>query len=134
MTSTWSRSGRISSRTDAGVAGLIATPVLFPIALMRCTVRCKLLLSSQWTRNELEPASANSSRKKSGSEIIKCVSIGRWVTRRRDCTIGDPIGPRSLGLRNLLPQTCKVGGKNRRSEFDDIVLHLARFLSTSALG
>src|SRR5258706_3538780 len=53
-------------------------------------VRCKLLLPSQWMRKESEPASTNSSRKKSGSEIIRCVSSGRRVTRRSDWMIGAP--------------------------------------------
>ena len=57
MTSTWSTSGMISSRTAAEVAGLIATPTRFPNALMRCTVRDRSLLPSQWTKNELVPAS-----------------------------------------------------------------------------
>ena len=46
----------ISSRTAAGVAGLMATPTRFPNVLMRCTVRDRSLLPSQWTRNELVPA------------------------------------------------------------------------------
>ncbi len=54
-------------------------------------VRCKLLFPSQWTRKESEPASANSSRKRSGSEIIRCVSRGRRVTRRSAWTIGVPM-------------------------------------------
>src|SRR4030095_8618935 len=87
MTSTWSRSWTISSSTAPGVAGLMATAALLPSALMRCTVRCRLLLPSQWTRNESEPAAANSSRKKSGFEIIRCVSRGRTVTRPRDLKI-----------------------------------------------
>ena len=62
MTSTWSTSGRISTSTSAGVAGLIATPARFPRSRMLCTVRCRLKLPSQWTRNESEPASANSWR------------------------------------------------------------------------
>src|SRR5882724_9668456 len=69
----------------------MATVALLPSALMRCTVRCRLSLPSQWTRNESEPAAANSSRKKSGSEIIRCVSRGRCVTRRRDWTIAGPM-------------------------------------------
>jgi hypothetical protein len=43
----------------------------------------------------------------------------------------NPICPRSLGLRNLLTQTCEVCGKNRRSEFDDTVMHVASVLSSS---
>src|SRR5437016_12195239 len=69
----------------------MTTPTRFPSAFTRCTVRCRLLLPSQWTRNESEPASVNSSRKKSGSEIIKWVSNGKRVTRRSDSTIGAPI-------------------------------------------
>src|SRR5262245_27731284 len=91
MTKTSSKSGRISSNTAAGVAGLMATPARLPNALMRCTVRCKLALPSQWTRKESEPASTNSSRKKSGSETIRCVSRGRHVTRRSEATMGAPI-------------------------------------------
>src|SRR4030095_5528189 len=91
ITRIWSTSDRISSSTTAGVAGLMATPARFPSALMRCTVRCKLLFPSQWTRKESEPASTNSSRKRSGSEIIRCISNGRRVTRRSEATIGAPI-------------------------------------------
>src|SRR2546425_8771361 len=91
MTSTWSRSWTISSSTADGVAGLMATAARLPSVLIFCTVRCRLLLPSQWTRNESEPAAANSSRKKSGSEIIRWISRGRAVTRRRDWTITAPI-------------------------------------------
>ena len=66
----------ISSSTAAGVAGLMATPTRFPNALMRCTVRDRSLLPSQWTRNESVPACANSSTKKSGFEIIRWTSSG----------------------------------------------------------
>src|SRR5262252_9614212 len=66
-------------------------PARLPSALICCTVRCKLSLPSQCTRNESEPASTNSSRKKSGSEIIRWVSRGKRVTRRSDWTIGAPI-------------------------------------------
>src|SRR5262249_36181751 len=48
-------------------------------------------LPSQWTMNESEPASTNSSKKKSGSVIIKCVSRGRCVTLRSDLTMGAPM-------------------------------------------
>src|SRR5882724_5460302 len=91
MTSTWSRSWMMSSSTADGVAGLMATAARLPSVLILCTVRCKLLLPSQWTRNESEPAAANSSRKKSGSEIIRWISRGRCVTRRRDWTIAGPM-------------------------------------------
>src|SRR3984893_13667575 len=57
MTSTWSRSCMISSRTVAQVAGLMAAPTRFPNALMLCTVRDRLLLPSQWTKtNRSRPA------------------------------------------------------------------------------
>jgi len=59
-----SSSGRTSSNTEAGVAGLMASPTPLPRLLMRWRVRCKLLLPSQWTMNESDPASANSARKK----------------------------------------------------------------------
>src|SRR5258708_3532809 len=91
MTNTWSISGRISSSTAAGVAGLIATPTRLPSAAMLSTVRCRFRLPSQCTRNESEPASTNSSKKESGSVIIRCVSIGSCVTGRSEATIGAPI-------------------------------------------
>src|SRR5262249_6413569 len=81
----------MSSSTDAGVAGLMATLARLPSALTWCTVRCKLLFPSQWTRNASEPASVNSSRNTSGFEIIRWISNGRRVTRRSDSTIGAPI-------------------------------------------
>ena len=81
----------ISSSTLAGVAGLMATPARFPNALIRCTVRDRSVLPSQWTKNESVPACANSSRKKSGLKIIKCVSSGRRVTRRSDLTTTAPM-------------------------------------------
>src|SRR5438105_1683263 len=91
MTSTWSRSWTISSSTADGVAGLMATAARLPSVLIFCTVRCRLLLPSQWTRNESEPAATNSSRKESGSEIIRWISRGSRVTRRRDWTITAPM-------------------------------------------
>src|SRR5215468_2085719 len=91
MTSTWSRSCKISSSTLGGVAGLIATPTRFPDALMRCTVRERSLLPSQWTRNVSVPASTNSSMKKSGLKIIRCASSGRRVTLRSELTMGAPM-------------------------------------------
>src|SRR5579864_5757804 len=70
-------------------------------------------------------------------------SAKRLHNRRSDGDVGNevsvhyiymnPIGPSSLGVSDLLPETSKVGGKNRRSEFDDMVFHLARFLSRSQL-
>src|SRR5918996_898203 len=69
----------------------MATPTRLPSAFTRCTVRCRLWLPSQWTRNESEPASVNSSKKKSGTEIIRWISNGKRVTRRSDATIGTPI-------------------------------------------
>jgi hypothetical protein len=51
----------------------------------------QIAFPSKWTRNGSAPAATHSSRKKSGSEIIKCVSKDRRVTRRTDCTIGAPI-------------------------------------------
>src|SRR4029453_4284600 len=91
MTNTWSTSWTISSSTVAGVAGLMATPTRLPRVLIRWTVRCRLLLPSQWTRNESEPAGANSSRNRSGAEIIRWISSGRCVTRRSDSTTNPPI-------------------------------------------
>src|SRR5262245_48012704 len=91
MTRTCSTSTRISSSTEAGVAGLMTTPARLPRALIRCTVRCRLALPSQWTRSESDPASAKASRNASGSETIRCVSSGRRVTRRTDCTMAGPI-------------------------------------------
>src|SRR5260370_5212760 len=58
---------------------------------MRCTVQFRLLLPSQWTRKESDPASTNSSRKKSGSVIIMCISSCKSVTRLTDWTIAAPI-------------------------------------------
>jgi hypothetical protein len=43
------QNGRASRR-------LMATPTRFPNALMLCTVRDRLLLPSQWTKNESVPA------------------------------------------------------------------------------
>src|SRR6266446_6007595 len=91
MTKTCSTSPRISSSTEAGVAGLMATPARLPRALILCTVRCRLALPSQWTRRESDPASAKASRNASGSDTIRCVSSGRRVTRRTDCTTAGPI-------------------------------------------
>src|SRR5262249_48735096 len=91
MTRTCSTSSRISSSTEAGVAGLMTTPARFPRALIRCTVRCRLALPSQWTSRESDPASAKASRNASGSDTIRCVSRGRRVTRRTDCTTAGPI-------------------------------------------
>src|SRR6266478_10088137 len=91
MTRTCSTSPSISSSTEAGVAGLITTPARFPRALIRCTVRCRLALPSQWTRKESDPASANAPRSASGPVTIRCVSSGRRVTRRTDCTTAGPI-------------------------------------------
>src|SRR5262249_16872537 len=73
------------------VAGLVATATPLPSGLMCCTVRERSLLPSQWTMNESTPASANSSRKMSGFEIIRCASSGSGVARRSDLTIGAPI-------------------------------------------
>src|SRR5215467_9529144 len=69
----------------------MTTPARLPSALICCTVRCKLSFPSQCTRNESDPALTNSSRKKSGSEIIRWISKGKRVTRRSDWTIGAPI-------------------------------------------
>src|SRR5215471_3846027 len=69
----------------------MTTLARLPNTLMRCSVRCRLLLPSQWTRNASEPASVNSSRNTSGSEIIRWISNGKRVTRRSDWTIGAPI-------------------------------------------
>src|SRR5215471_3140482 len=91
MTRTCSTSTSISSSTDAGVAGLMTTPARLPRALIRCTVRCRFGLPSQWTRSESDPASANVSRNASGSDTMRCVSSGRRVTRRTDCTMAGPI-------------------------------------------
>src|SRR5262245_33793513 len=91
MTRTCSTSTRISSSTEAGVAGLMTTPARLPRALIRCTVRCRLALPSQWTRSESDPASAKASRNASGSDTMRCVSRGRRVTRRSDCTTAGPI-------------------------------------------
>src|SRR4029077_12863455 len=111
----------------------MATPARLPNALMRCTVRCKLLLPSQWTRNESDPASVNSSKKESGSEIIRCVSRGRRVTWRSDWTIGTPIemlgtkcpsitstwmrsAPACSASATCSPQASKVRRENRRGK------------------
>jgi hypothetical protein len=61
-------------------------------------------------------------------------SAKRLYNRRSDGDVGDemsvhhihmnPIGSRPLGFCNLLTQASKVGRKNRRSEFDQIVLHV----------
>src|SRR5947209_7212745 len=68
----------------------MTTLARLPNPLMRCTVRCRLLLPSQWTRNASEPASVNASRNTSGSAIIRWSSSGKRVTRRSDSTIGTP--------------------------------------------
>src|SRR5215510_10757577 len=81
----------MSSSIAAGVAGLMTTLARLPNTLMRCRVRCRLFLPSQWTRNASEPASVNSSRNKSGSVIIRWISNGKRVTRRSDSMIGVPI-------------------------------------------
>src|SRR5918996_1151142 len=117
------------------------TPTRLPSAFTRCTVRCRLWLPSQWTRNESEPASVNSFRKQSGSEIIRWISKGNRVTRRSDATIGtphrkighkvaihhvdvNPIGSRPFGLSDLLAQAGKVSREDGRGNFDDALVHI----------
>ena len=126
----------------------MTTPTRLPSALTRCTVRCKLLLPSQWTRNESEPASTNSSRKTSGSEIIRCVSSGRRVTRpqrlddrRSHRNVGhevaihhihvDPVGSGLLRLGHLLAQTGEVSRENRRGKFHNTFVHISILLVNS---
>src|SRR6516162_1155719 len=112
MTRTWSRSGRISSSTAAEVAGLMAAPTDFPNALMRCTVRDRSLFPSQWTRKESVPACANSSTKKSGLKIIRCVSSGRRVTLRSDSTITAPserFGTKCPSMTSTWNHSCGTG-------------------------
>src|SRR3984893_10845096 len=133
MTSTWSRSCMISSRTVAGVAGLMATPTRFPNALMLCTVRDRLLLPSQWTKNESVPACTNSSTKKSGFEIIRCASRGRCVTLLSELMIGGPIerlGTKCPSITStlrhaqpLLPRDRPDGRNRRRGSTERASLH-----------
>jgi len=47
----------------------------------------QVVVAFQCTKSECEAALENSSRNKSGSEIIWCVSKGRCVTGRSDATI-----------------------------------------------
>src|SRR5215831_14473364 len=118
MTNIWSRSCMISSRTAADVAGLRATPTRFPNTLMRCTVRDRSLLPSQWTRNESVPACTNSSTKKSGLEIIRCASSGKRVTLRSDLTTSAPMerfGTKCPSMTSTWMRSApaRSGGRNR---------------------
>ena len=111
----------------------MATPTRFPNALMRCTVRDRSLLPSQWTRNESVPACANSSTKKSGirNHQVRLQRQARHSPQRADdrCShrkIGhemsvhhvdvDAIRAGSLSLGHLIAQTGEIGREDRRSE------------------
>ena len=113
-----------------------------PSALMRCTVRCRLALPSQWTRNESEPASTNSSRKESGFEIIRCVSSGRRgdppQRRRRSALPSRGWGrsvrpsrrrgsgrPRMLRLRDLRRRDGRSRREDRRGDLHAALAHAA---------
>src|SRR6202022_4266582 len=121
MTSTWSRSCMISSKTVAGVARLMATPTRFPNALMLCTVRDRLLLPSQWTKNEAVPACTNSSPKTSGFEFIRCVTLLSRASLHY---------PSRLALELVVTADQVVG----RTVMAELWLGLALVLGDDALG
>ena len=108
----------IYSRTVAQVAGLMATPTRFPNALMLCTVRDRLLLPSQWTKNESVPACCQRaddrrSHRKIGHEMsVHYVHV-------------DAVRSGTRSLCHLIAQMGEIGGEDRRSELHCITRHVS---------
>jgi len=73
----------------------------------------QVVVAFHCTKSESEPAFENSSRNKSGSEIIWCVSKGRCVTGRSDATIGaavERLGTNEVPILNVNPIRFRFGG------------------------
>ncbi len=91
ISSTMSRSASTGRTTSSGESGLTATAAFFPSARMRATVFGRSGTASTWTLMRSAPARAKSSRKRSGSTIIRWRSSGICVHLRIAFTTAGPM-------------------------------------------